>query len=403
MFTNKTVFVLGAGASWHYGYPTGEGLVENVISWADRFSAYCVERLKSGDVEREVPDYVAEKPEYRNESRQEGWKKTREECQLLIDRLRTVRPLLIDHFLAWNESLRPIGKLMIAAAILECERIWTREKANQNRRAIYANNPVPPSPDDVKRLDIKKYRDDWYRFVVHKLAYGCGRSSDLLTNKVRFITFNYDASLEYHLFRALTAIDLFEQADVERFLGEDRTVHIYGSVHSGIPSDNDMIDEDAAKKLGDPFTSPFGSRKALLDRCWNAAQNLRTIEPHDKEQDEAALRRARQWIDEAAVLYILGYGFDASNNRRIGLDPSLRARQGPPFRSVMFTNFEDINSINKRASHLVFGTFDKFQGESVYGTPVGGHFIEKSVRTVYDALERDFAALETELIAATPV
>ena len=31
MFNRKTVFVLGAGASWHYGYPTGEGLIEKIV------------------------------------------------------------------------------------------------------------------------------------------------------------------------------------------------------------------------------------------------------------------------------------------------------------------------------------------------------------------------------------
>ncbi len=35
MFVNKTVFILGAGASWHYGYPTGEDLVTAVIEKAD--------------------------------------------------------------------------------------------------------------------------------------------------------------------------------------------------------------------------------------------------------------------------------------------------------------------------------------------------------------------------------
>jgi hypothetical protein len=34
MFRNKTVFLLGAGASWHYGYPTGEELVRKVIERA---------------------------------------------------------------------------------------------------------------------------------------------------------------------------------------------------------------------------------------------------------------------------------------------------------------------------------------------------------------------------------
>jgi len=30
MFKNPTVFILGAGASWHYGFPTGEDLVRKV-------------------------------------------------------------------------------------------------------------------------------------------------------------------------------------------------------------------------------------------------------------------------------------------------------------------------------------------------------------------------------------
>jgi len=34
MFNRKTVFILGAGASWHYGYPTGEELVRKVIAAA---------------------------------------------------------------------------------------------------------------------------------------------------------------------------------------------------------------------------------------------------------------------------------------------------------------------------------------------------------------------------------
>jgi hypothetical protein len=41
MFINKTVFILGAGASWHYGYPTGEELVEQVREKARVFHGYC--------------------------------------------------------------------------------------------------------------------------------------------------------------------------------------------------------------------------------------------------------------------------------------------------------------------------------------------------------------------------
>jgi hypothetical protein len=415
MFINSTVLVLGAGASWHYGYPTGEGLVESILSTADRLSGYCQERLGSGQLIQIIPNYVEQKidPNYNAErppirspldtSSGSGWEKVRDECKLLIDRLRSVRPILIDHFLAWNETLRPIGKLMIAAAILECEAIWFRERGNQNRRRILANAPLRPSPDELGRLDITKYSDDWCRFVVHKLVYGCRKSSDLLDNDVHFITFNYDTSFEYQLSQALTSIALFKPNDVEKFLSDNRIVHVYGSVHSQIPTETDAIDLETAQRLGKPFARPlvheseFRPRKVFLDRCLDASKNLRTIDPDDKEEDKEALAQARRWIADSKVVYILGYGFDQNNNRRIGLEPFLSNMSKPSGKAVMFTNYGNINTINKTASNLCYGNYDVFHGDRfVNGNPRGGNYAERSVRTVYEALEKDFYALEAE-------
>ena len=106
MFRKNTVFVLGAGASWHYGYPTGEGLVENVVSMARRLAKYCENRLGCDQVVQFIPDYVAQF--YENNKGVKGavdaWEYVRKQCQFLIERLHSVRPLLIDHFLAWNQS-----------------------------------------------------------------------------------------------------------------------------------------------------------------------------------------------------------------------------------------------------------------------------------------------------------
>jgi hypothetical protein len=373
MIKNDTVFVLGAGASWHYGYPTGEGLVDGVISMASRFSVYCQRRLASHQIVQLIPEYVVERIDKSKGTAgaTRGWERVMEECLLLVNRLQTVRPLLIDHFLAWNESLRPIGKLMIAAVILECEA-------------------------------AKVHRQEWYRFIVHKLVYGCGKSADLFKNKVHFITFNYDASLEYHLFKALTSVDILEQADVQKFLTEDRIVHTYGCVHPGIPSEADFVEFAVARELasGSPdLAREFEPRKLFLDRCLSAAENLRTIDPHDKSEDEETLALANQWIDDAAVIYILGYGFDASNNERIGLRPTLKKGSD---KVVMFTNFRDLNTINKKASRLCFGDLSQFTDRKPWGNPAGRYF-EKSVRNVYDAFEKDFDALEGELTAATKI
>jgi hypothetical protein len=183
MFTNSTVFVLGAGASWHYGHPTGEDLVGRVISMAGRLSGYCEQRLQSGQTVQIIPKYVEQRIDSSKGAAgaQVGWETVRDECQILSVRLKSVRPLLIDHFLFWNESLREIGKLMIAAVILEDEAYWLRHRRNRN------------SNDSATRYE-------WYRFIVHKLLYGCSTSLELFDNQVHFITLNYDTSLEYHLF-----------------------------------------------------------------------------------------------------------------------------------------------------------------------------------------------------------
>lgn len=51
----------------------------------------------------------------------------------------------------------------------------------------------------------------------------------------------------------------------------------------------------------------FVARAQFLDRCLEASESLRTIDPHDKETDENSLERARKWVSEAKVVYILGF------------------------------------------------------------------------------------------------
>lgn len=366
MIERKTVFVLGAGASWHYGYPTGEELVSAIVTSAARLSGYCTRRKQSQQVVQIIPEYVAERMDASKgvQGAIIGWDKVYWETQLLMERLQAVRPLLIDHFLAWNETLRSIGKLLIASAILECE----------------------------ASLNI---RQDWYRFIVHKLVYGCANSSDLFKNNVHFVIFNYDTSLEFHLFRALSSLDILSGDDVERFLSSERIVHPYGSVHVGIPNRTDFINGTVARELGQRafknppiFDEDFLPPKKFLDACYSASKNLKTIDPYDKELDGASLATAQKWIADAEVVYILGYGFDASNSNRIGLTA---LEPGP--RTVMFTNYGDLDTVNKKASQLFGVTMNTFAGATSSGVPFQRYY-EKSVRNVYEALAKDFQGFE---------
>lgn len=385
MFKNETVFVLGAGASWHYGYPTGEGLVDDVIAMSGRLSAHCAEREKHNYFQTHLPKIV-ETRVTRDDTRgyRDAWWHVKSECDALIERLRTVRPLVIDFFLAQNADLRDIGTFMVAAAILAREPTWLRLNGNINR------SPMPHDPFSVSRLEPAN--DDWYRFVLHKLVYGCTTAKDLVDNEVQFVTFNYDASLEFHLARGLRSIEMLRGLDVGAFLKE-RIFHVYGCVHDGIPTLNDMVDEKIAFRLGvlreeDDYWRP---RTEFLDRCFEAAINLRTIDPFNKGANKNALLVAKKAIQDADVVYILGYGFDENNNDRVGL--TKLDVNDLEFKSILFTNFRDMNTINKSVSRLFLGTPRHFTVEPIWEKDEV--YIEKSTRNVYDAFAMDFDPLET--------
>jgi hypothetical protein len=131
----------------------------------------------------------------------------------------------------------------------------------------------------------------------------------------------------------------------------------------------------------------------LIDRYYYASLGLRTIDPHDKGLNQDSLQQAKDWVAEAEVIYILGYGFDSNNNERIGLD-KIRNKKGL---SIMFTNYNNRNVINKAAGTLLCNNSRAFlDGSTIHGYDYAQFslYCEKSVRTVYEALDMDFEPLE---------
>ena len=317
MFKNPTVFILGAGASWHYGYPTGEELVKKVIQKAGIARNYFKVSADCTNVQR--PDYIARDALQNTGSSiaelKTQWRRAVEESNSLITRLRQVDPLVIDYFLGQNPQLRPIGKLLIAWVLLECEK--TNQAGNVNRQELLENSPYFDEKQRAKTLDITKFQDNWYRFVIHKLIANCVNSKDLLKNKVH-VTFNYDVSLEQALHQGLSSIEQLDAPDVGEFFKADRVVHMYGKIREMAAVKIPSFDwNEAIRNIRDGGSQ---SRcKEFLDITYAASKGLRVIDPADKESDEHAITVAKKLIKEATCVYILGYGFDENNNKRLGL------------------------------------------------------------------------------------
>jgi hypothetical protein len=377
----KTVFILGAGASWHYGYPTGEELVKRIIEKAEYAKTYFGHAVRN----RRLPQ-----PKYIENLG--GWLVAHDLCSALKAGLEQVNPLVIDYYLGWNSKLEAIGRLLIAWVILESESIYDAEHGNINRKKLLQNSPYEAEHSRANALNLRLCKDDWCRFVIHQLAINCEASSDLLKNNVQFITFNYDVSLERALYDGLRHIQLFQPADVERFFLDARIMHVYGKVQEDFKcppqpriwevqrqNPNRM---DQAKI--ETYILNFGE---LLDYVYPASQGIRVIDPNDKGSDEGVIRSARQAIEEAQHVYILV--FDENNCDRLGLRAALGYQRQVPMR-VRFTNFRNVNRVNKRVGKITFDNDGQFTATGADVFQKGTMYYERSVRNVYEALELDF-------------
>lgn len=140
MFEAKTVFIIGAGASWHYGYPTGEQLVSQVFRKAKTTEAYFEKMREEPTRPSAIPNFIARHQAHLpwgNPGQMDTlWKNAIAECSDLWGRLQAVSPLVIDYFLGHNSHLADIGKLCIAWTILEREHINLTSGGNPNRQQI---------------------------------------------------------------------------------------------------------------------------------------------------------------------------------------------------------------------------------------------------------------------------
>ena len=148
----KTIFILGAGASYPYGFPLGSSLINDIL---DRTKITI--DTKSGELlitNNLLKILITEFSEVHIKN----FRKQLEESELYS----------IDAFLSHNHQFLKIGKACIAYIIFEYER---------------------------KSITENKLKGDWYRYFWNVL------SSEVPDNfDFKIYTFNYDRSLSYYLF-----------------------------------------------------------------------------------------------------------------------------------------------------------------------------------------------------------
>ena len=177
MITTPTVLVLGAGASYPYGFPTAIGLKRSIC---DEFSSTNATAIRLLSCLNAPEEFV----------------KFREAF------LKSGQPS-VDAFLERRPEFLGVGKLAIAYCLI-------------------------PLEDEAKLYQPTSSRGgDWYEYLSVKLN---SSFEEIGENKLSIITFNYDRSLEHYLLNSLINLHGKTRDECANALAQIPIVHVYGQL-----------------------------------------------------------------------------------------------------------------------------------------------------------------------------
>jgi hypothetical protein len=255
MIKRRSLFVLGAGASRPFGFPVGEDLRQQIISAPNS------DLIKFCGVQ---PTTLAE---FTDDFRRSGFS--------------------IDRFLAHRPEYERVGRLSIASALLPAE----------SDGHLHASGGTGDS--------------DWYRSLWLRLTDGLTEKEQLAHNNVRFITFNYDRSLERYLH--LTAAAAFGLSMDQAYQLVERLfpTHVYGALGKYRATNGDYS---------------YGGDSPMFQQ---AADGL-LVMPNARPDADPALEDAFGWAQQ---VFFIGFSFDPMNCARLGaLRPLSSISQAGPIR-----------------------------------------------------------------------
>jgi len=276
MIPRKTVLVLGAGASMPYGFPSGMGLTNQIILPLKQDMPHGVRQ----NIKYITPEHL---------TALEIGVKHFETFQQSLAR----SALSIDAFIENRSEFKKIGKLAIALVLQQCEdpdRIYLGPKP-------YFNFDEEP--------DKPRFRS-WYHLLWQHIADAPFSFENYSKNKLSIITFNYDRSLEYFLFNAIKENSDKSNSDCAEKLSSIPIVHVYGSL-----GPLRELDE----RLGLPYDKPWDPTYAEF-----SLEYIHLIRNDKSEKLSGEFEKAYQYLEEAEIIFFLGFGFDKTNLSRLHLE-----------------------------------------------------------------------------------
>lgn len=155
--------------------------------------------------------------------------------------------------------------------------------------------------------------DHWYGHLWNRMREGTGNNPQaILNNHLRIITFNYDRSLEFALYRAIRNTYGIDEAVAQQVLDNLWIRHVYGALG---PLHYRGLDGG-----GRPYGPIENVRELQL-----AADGIQTIP--EARNNQARRSELQNWFEWAQDVAYMGFSFDADNIERLGVTEVLEARR----------------------------------------------------------------------------
>ena len=273
MIANPTVFVLGAGASMPYGFPSAAELNRMILTL---------------DGERYYKDLRCPKPSLRQVF-----------IRAFQDALRGSDHSSIDAFLEYRGEFLELGKNLIAYCLIQCE----------VAAALFRATDKDATGGD--RSSAK-----WYDLLLDRMD---STFDDFDRNQVRLITYNYDRSLEQYLFTTIKNRYGKSDEEVARKVSAIPIVHVHGQLGY-------LEWQEHQRSLG---TRRYESQ-VDCDAIVTATNGIKVIP--EVADESAELDIAHEYLRTAEQIHFLGFGYHERNMQRLlapfrsGTSYSLNAR-----------------------------------------------------------------------------
>ena len=281
------VFIIGAGCSVPYGFPTGAMLMQKLKNF-DYGTKFPRKNYSDGDIF--LVDLYQEHFGYSSTDNKIEYQSDYAMVLPYPEHEKLYNQLMDEIVLPFSQSIR--HSMMVSTD----EFLKNRLGQKQNEQADFGKRLIAYvilKAEQASRLG----NIDWIQHLL-SLIDQQDNWKEILKQTV-FLTFNYDRVLEYCIFLYLTSDKQYADAEAHAFIKEMQIHHVNGFI-------------------GSLVEIPFGAVEN--GKYQEIAQRMETVWEKRRNRDESEKVKYQRFLNNAQRVYFMGFSYIPDNLESIGID-----------------------------------------------------------------------------------